>query len=829
MPVQFGKVMLLFSNILKLAVSAILLIVSIYFFLTLISYRELDQTLSSVSSFDTKNIFGNLGANVAYLLFTSFGIYSFILIYHFFIFSKYLIDKHSVSRPIEIIILHAIVGIIPTTLTLTYISSVISAEFLSHSGFGGMLGIEVLSYINTVLDYFHIPEIFHIFIFIIIATVSFISLYKSMDFQMQDLIKMKNIFKSVMNFIIISIKSIFKKRQKTVYIDDNGEKIEIPIKRRTKPAVYYIKSVIKSFNKIAKWINCLITRKIKPDNIEKQNFIDPFSIPDNFVNQNKEEIINKDPTCNSSENIPIVKDDLNAKEKVNNDPMKIIDKPYLLPSVDLLQKMKVEKLDVLNMETNRQKAIMLENALMEYGLSGKITDIKAGPVITLFEMEPGEGIKISQIKNLNEDIARKLETLSVRISVIAGTNKIGLELPNTKRQLVGLRSQLESSIFTETEHRLPISLGASINGTPVFVDLSTMPHLLIAGTTGSGKSVGVNGMILSLIYKYTPDECKFIMIDPKMVEFSGYEDIPHLLLPIVIDTPRAIAALKWVAAEMDDRYLNMRSIGVKDIVSFNKKVEEIENKTITRKVDTGFDPQTGEIISEDKKITLKKLPYIVVVVDELADLMQVAKKEVEGTIARLAAKARAAGIHLIFSTQRPSVDVITGTIKSNFPIRISYQVASGQDSRTILDEYGAELMLGKGDMLYRSTGGHTVRIHGAFVSEAEIEKVVNFIKAQRKPEYVELKIEPVSEMGQNNPMTEVDKLALREAKNDDLYNKALEIIFTTKKTSISFLQRQLGIGYNKSANLIEKMEREGILSAPDSTGKRSILHAPVSI
>ena len=443
-------------------------------------------------------------------------------------------------------------------------------------------------------------------------------------------------------------------------------------------------------------------------------------------------------------------------------------------------------------------------------------------MITLFEMMPGVGIKITDIKRLHQDIARKLQTISVRISVIPNTDKIGLELANNKRQMVSIRSQFESKQFKETEYTLPISLGASTNGTSVFVDLATMPHLLIAGTTGSGKSVGVNGMILSLLYKYTPEECKFIMIDPKMVEFSNYEDIPHLILPIVTEPNKAIAALKWVAGEMDERYLNMQSIGVKDIRSFNEKLNNLKTTTIKRKIDVGIDTDTGEILREDKEIKLTKMPYVVVVVDELADLMQMAKKEVEGTIARLAAKARAAGIHLIFSTQRPSVDVLTGTIKSNFPIRLSYKVASGQDSRTILDEYGAELMLGKGDGLYRAMNGQIIRIHGAFVSDSEIEKVVQFIKTQAKPNYIELKIQPAINTT-NNAMMTVDKLAMKQIQNEELYDKALEIVLTTKKTSISFLQRQLGIGYNKSANIIEKMEKEGILSAPDSSGKRNLL------
>ncbi len=514
---------------------------------------------------------------------------------------------------------------------------------------------------------------------------------------------------------------------------------------------------------------------------------------------------------------PVKKQIIEKKENIKEENKK----GYILPSIELLTKHKNEKFEFSsNEESNVKKARMLESILTEYKLVGKITNIKTGPVITLFEMEPGPGIKTSQIKSLNEDIARKIESISTRISVISGTNKVGIELPNLKRQTVGLREQFETDCFKYSDHKLPICLGADTSGKSVFVDLATMPHLLIAGTTGSGKSVGVNGMILSLLYKYTPDECKFIMIDPKMVEFSIYNDIPHLLIPVVTEPAKAVAALKWAVFEMEERYRNMAAIGAKNIESYNEKAKKKKGEFISREVQTGFDPQTGEPTHEIKKVAIEEIPYIVIVVDEMADLMQTAKKEVEAAVARLAAMARATGIHLILSTQRPSVDVITGTIKSNFPNRISYRVASGQDSRTILNEYGAELMLGKGDMLYMAMGGNTARIHGAFVSEKEIENIVSFIKTQAKPNYVN----HITHQKPNpRDLTPEQKQAIKEGQNDDLYAQAVEIILRTERPSISYLQRQLGIGYNKSANLIEKMEAQGILSKPDSTGKRVIL------
>ena len=500
-------------------------------------------------------------------------------------------------------------------------------------------------------------------------------------------------------------------------------------------------------------------------------------------------------------------------------------KKYIFPSIELLNKPKPEQPSNSNDASNKEKAIMLENILQEFKLTGKITGIKTGPVITLFEMLPGKSIKISDIKNLNEDIARKIKAIaSTRIAVIPGTDKIGIELPNLHRQTVSLRTQFESNEFKNTTYKLPLSLGCDTMGNPIFVDLAKTPHLLVAGATGMGKSVGVNSMILSLLYKKHPDECKFIMIDPKAVEFSTYKDIPHLLTPIVTDVEKSVAALNWAIREMENRYSNMASIEVKDIESYNQKVKTMKGQFITRQKTTGFDPHTGAPITEDEKIELKPIPYIVIVVDEFADLMQSKehKKEVETNISRLAAKARAAGIHLILTTQRPSVDVVTGLIKSNFPSRISYSVASGQDSRTIIDECGAERLLGKGDGLYKGNGNNSlVRIHAAFVTENEICNVTKFIKEQGKPNYIEN--EAIQKIQNQNTLATLDKSIIKKQRKEDLYAQAVEIVLTTGKTSISYLQRQLGIGFNPAASLMEQLEANGIVSAPDATNKRVIL------
>lgn len=737
---------------------------SIYLLLSILSYNSATQSLNTSSTFPQTNLCGNIGNTIANIFLCFFGIASLTFVFDTFIVGKYFFNPKNIHHPIQKILLYMIVSIIPTTLSLSYISGIILSSFPTTAGLGGFLGLSTKSYITKLFTTLGITKYMHFIVFILSSVISVATSYFAFDLTSKSIIRFEN-------FVRIT------------------------------------------YNKIYDCLRYLITKKPKPRTVVRPQKSRILSIAKKIVAP-AEKRQPKQPVRSPS----VQKQNTETKKKISEPEAK----KYHLPTVDLLVKIKEEKSEDSNTESNIKKARMLENILREYRLNGKITDIKAGPVITLFEMEPGPGIKTSQIKGLNEDIARKIESISTRIAVIPGTNKVGIELPNLHRKMVSLRDQFESNTFKNSEYKLPISLGASTNGQPVFVDLATMPHLLIAGTTGSGKSVGVNGMILSLLYKYTPDECKFIMIDPKMVEFSIYNDIPHLLIPVVTEPAKAVAALKWAVLEMEERYRNMAAIGAKNIETFNQRAKANPGKKITRQVQTGFDPQTGEPTMEDKEIEIKPIPYIVIVVDEMADLMQTAKKEVEGAVARLAAMARATGIHLILSTQRPSVDVITGTIKSNFPNRISYRVASGQDSRTILNEYGAELMLGKGDMLYMATGGNTIRIHGAFVSEKEIENVVNFIKNQAKPNYVK-NITVAPKAPDTRAMSAIDKAALKESQNEDLYSQAVEIILRSERPSISFLQRQLGIGYNKSANLIEKMEAQGILSKPDSTGKRVLL------
>ena len=504
------------------------------------------------------------------------------------------------------------------------------------------------------------------------------------------------------------------------------------------------------------------------------------------------------------------------------------DDGYVFPDVALLTRPADKKGNAVSQKELDEIARQLESVLEEFGVHGSIVKVRPGPVVTLYELEPAPGTKTARVIGLADDIARSMSAVSVRIAVVPGSNTIGIELPNKNRETVWLRDLIEDEQFRKNKNELNIVLGKDIGGRNVYADLAKMPHLLVAGTTGSGKSVGVNGMILSLLYRMRPDECKFIMIDPKMLEFSMYNGIPHLLTPVITDPAKAVIGLKWAVREMEDRYRAMAQLNVRNIMGYNQKLKELRmsGEVIKRTVQTGFDAETGKPIFEEQELDLSPLPYIVIVVDEMADLMLVAGKEVEAAIQRLAQMARAAGLHLIMSTQRPSVDVITGTIKSNFPTRISYQVTSKIDSRTILGEQGAEQLLGRGDMLYMPAGQRPQRIHGGFAPDAEIEKVVDFIKSQKAPEYVEGVTEGelnTDKSSGNGGGAVFDKGDMAGGGDDDLYNQAVEIVRNDKKASISYVQRRLRIGYNRAAILIERMEEEGVISAPDHAGKREII------
>jgi S-DNA-T family DNA segregation ATPase FtsK/SpoIIIE len=471
-------------------------------------------------------------------------------------------------------------------------------------------------------------------------------------------------------------------------------------------------------------------------------------------------------------------------------------------------------------ESLRQNARMLEGVLVEFGVRGQIDQIRPGPVVTLYELVPAPGVKSARVVALSDDIARSMSVAACRVSVVPGRNAIGIELPNARRETVFLRDLLSSAEYEKAGQILPLALGETIGGEPYIADLAKMPHLLIAGTTGSGKSVGVNAMILSIVYRLGPEDCRFIMIDPKMLELSAYQGIPHLLAPVVTDPKKAIVALKWTVREMEDRYRRMSKIGVRNVASYNERAREAlsRGEHFVRTVQTGFDTR-GRPIFEEEKLRPEPMPYLVVVIDEVADLMMVAGKDIEGAVQRLAQMARAAGIHLIMATQRPSVDVITGTIKANFPTRISFQVTSKIDSRTIMGEQGAEQLLGMGDMLYMAGGGRITRLHGPFVSDAEVEAVARHLRKQGEPDYLD-------DVTASPDPDETGEMGLDGDGADDLYDRAVAVVTRDRKASTSYIQRRLQIGYNRAASLMERMENEGVVGAANHAGKREILAGP---
>jgi DNA segregation ATPase FtsK/SpoIIIE, S-DNA-T family len=493
---------------------------------------------------------------------------------------------------------------------------------------------------------------------------------------------------------------------------------------------------------------------------------------------------------------------------------------FELPSVGVLTAPKASDRQPLSKAELEANSRALEGVLQDFGVRGEIVKANPGPVVTLYELEPAPGIKSSRVIGLADDIARSMSALSARVAVVAGRNAIGIELPNAHREKVYLRELLTAK--DESSAKLPLCLGKNIGGESIIIDLARTPHMLIAGTTGSGKSVAINTMILSLVYRLRPDQCRLIMVDPKMLELSVYDGIPHLLTPVVTDPKKAVVALKWAVREMEERYKKMSKLGVRNIDGYNQRLLEAKGKgeNLSRTVHTGFDKETGKAIYEEEKLDLEPLPYIVIIVDEMADLMMVAGKDIEGAVQRLAQMARAAGLHVILATQRPSVDVITGTIKANFPTRISFQVTSKIDSRTILGEMGAEQLLGQGDMLYMAGGGRISRVHGPFVSDEEVEKVVRHLKTQGQPEYLEAVTaeEPTDEDG-----AVFDSTGMGSDGAGDLFSQAVAIVKRDRKASTSYIQRRLQIGYNRAASLMERMELEGIVGQANHAGKREIL------
>ncbi|WP_043338237.1 FtsK/SpoIIIE family DNA translocase [Belnapia moabensis] len=512
-------------------------------------------------------------------------------------------------------------------------------------------------------------------------------------------------------------------------------------------------------------------------------------------------------------------------EGVRQPQLDLQDSPWRLPPLSLLQEPPAKRTGRPSEEALQANARQLEQVLEDYGVRGRIAAINPGPVVTLYELEPAPGTKSARVIGLADDIARNMHVTAVRIATVPGRNVIGIELPNAKRETVYFSESMAAEEWVRHPGRLPLALGKDIGGNPVIADLARMPHLLIAGTTGSGKSVAINTMILSLLWRFSPEECRFIMIDPKMLELSVYDRIPHLLAPVVTEPPKAIGALKWTVREMEKRYRAMSQLSVRNIGGYNEKVVEARRRgeVLTRKVQTGFDPETGKPVFEEQPLALSPLPMIVVVIDEMADLMIVAGKEIEAAVQRLAQMARAAGIHVIMATQRPSVDVITGTIKANFPTRISFQVTSKIDSRTILGEQGAEQLLGQGDMLHMAGGGRVARVHGPFVSDTEVERVVEFLREQGEPAYIEEVTESDEELDGDGEGLSLSGIAAGSDSEKGLFDQAVALVSREGKASTSFIQRHLNIGYNRAAKLIEQMEKEGVVGPANHVGKREVL------
>ena len=540
------------------------------------------------------------------------------------------------------------------------------------------------------------------------------------------------------------------------------------------------------------------------------------------LNQRKKPKIRKNPILiKNNEKNDSLKNKFNRKEIFQDTLPLSSESGFILPPVKLLKNL-TEDIKPPSKETLDLNAKVLEGVLSDYSINGNIDSVRYGPVVTRYDLQPAPGLRSQRVISLADDIARSMSVEAVRVAMVPGQNVIGIELPNKVRETVILRNILEHQEFQSSNFNLPVCLGKNIAGYPIVVDLAKMPHLLVAGTTGSGKSVGINAMILSLLYKHTPETCRLIMIDPKMLELSVYDGIPHLLTPVVTEPKKAIVALKWAVREMETRYMSMSKLGVRNIDSYNERLIEARKRgeILSKNTQVGFDPDTGQPIFEDQQISLTPLPFIVVVIDEVADLMLVAGKDIEAAVQRLAQMARAAGIHVVMATQRPSVDVITGTIKANFPTRISFQVTSKIDSRTILGEQGAEQLLGRGDMLYMAGGGKVTRVHGPFVEDSEVEKVTQFLSDQSVPDYDETITEEPENLNDENLYSLTSK---NNNYKDELYDQAVALIARERRASTSFIQRHFKIGYNRAATMIEKMEENNVISKPGRAGKREVL------
>ncbi len=788
------------------------------FFVSCFSYHVADPSFNTASTGITQNVLGSFGAISADLILQYFGLTGF-LIPIFLISSGVLLLKGAYLFKTRFLLF---------TLGLLTFAWALGPSFIQTNGSwfsskgGGFMGFYLTEWFGkSALFPFYIQALFFITAITLVLfgiNIPFIRFSKGLSKTMGSVVK--NIQLPRVNKLHFSLPTIsmpkisFGKNQTETCIesqtseDKTANLTEEPQTEKEK------KTNIFSFN----------FKKKEPEFKER---IEPsFTNDDEFdfspvsTSEDNDEPLETTPQKKS---LSLFKRKEKEEKKEETPSPKTETEALELPSSTLLDPVKSSNAPSLSKEVMLKTSKELEDVLSQFSITGKVVTAHPGPVVTLYEFQPAAGIKSARIITLADDIAMKMRVVSVRIAVIPGTDAVGIEMPNLKREVVYIREMIEHPQFKNNTGALPLILGKDIGGAPIFADLAKMPHLLVAGTTGSGKSVAINTMVLSLIYKFTPAECRLIMVDPKMVELSVYNRIPHLLTPVVVDPEKVVIALKWAVREMEDRYTSMSHLGVRNIEGYNQKLKQAaqEGQSLTRRVQTGFDPETGRPIYEEQEFDLTPIPYIVIIIDEMADLMGRCGKEVDPLIQRLAQMARAVGIHLILATQRPSVDVITGTIKSNFPSRMSFQVRSKTDSRTILDEHGAERLLGKGDMLFMPAGQKPQRVHGPFVSDHDVEQVVHHWEMQAEPQYLNaVTTDPEAEasmaMGATGGSGSVPN-------GGDLYDQAVSIILRDQKVSTSYVQRQLRIGYNKAADLIDRMEAEGVISKPNVAGKREIL------
>ncbi len=791
-----------------------LILISFATCISVFSYNENDPSFNNISTYkNIKNYLGTFGSYLADLVLQLIGLSSIILSILFIILGFKIIFNRTIYNKIQKIL--ACIGVLASSSIL--LNDFVISQYCANDKCGGLLGSFFSNYVFYDTPEYSIAILFSLIFMISLSylidirknwwLVTFAKMYrlfkKILKFALNGIIFLFKLF-TTKSFRISLIKFFTKNKGEYVFIDDERDEEDLNLGENLKHSELQYKN----------------TQDIICN--DDEDF-------DNLRNNKKDKTLFSlfGKKTEKEEKIEEQDENVNIKKEVEKNKLDIRKYvKYKLPNINLLSKNKNNNKISVSREELLEQSKQLIKVLRDFGVKGEMLNVRAGPIITLHEFEPSAGTKSSRVIGLSDDIARSMSAVSARISVIPGKNAMGIELPNKQRETIYIRDLLESNEYKNSKAQLPLIIGSDIGGDAVVYDLAKMPHLLVAGTTGSGKSVAINTMITSLLYKMTPDQCKFIMIDPKMLELSVYEGIPHLLTPVVTEPTKAITALRWVCREMEDRYRIMASLGVRNIAGYNEKLNNaIKNGTkLTRRVQTGFDIETDEPIYEEKEIETKEMPYIVVIVDEMADLMITAGKEIEASIQRIAQKARAAGIHIIMATQRPSVDVITGVIKANFPTRMSFQVVSKIDSRTILGEQGAEQLLGMGDMLFMAGGGKIIRAHGPFVSDDEVEKIVNFIKSQGfEPNYVNEVLKSDEYIDDNADNDSFDDDSYGGDKDKALFQQALAIIKRDKKCSISYIQRQLRIGYNKAANIIEEMERKGILSSPGNTGKREIL------